>query len=227
MRTCTVRMIKKNTYLLPLIFAGSIVSATTHTFSTTPSIINSGGGSTSSASYSTRYSLGYLAGSGFNSISYQIQTDTLSIPDNDNDNVLDNTDNCLMLSNADQINTDGDLFGNACDADDDNDGLSDIDEATLGTNPLLADTDSDGLNDGVDPNPLIGNADGDLAPYGAPDGIINAADFFIAQQIVLNIITPTQNDIIHGDVYPIGSPDGIIDASDLVLIKQMTLTPSP
>ena len=37
----------------------------------------------------------------------------------------DNADNCALVANADQLNTDGDAFGNACDADDDGDGVSD------------------------------------------------------------------------------------------------------
>jgi len=36
----------------------------------------------------------------------------------------------------DQLNTDGDAEGNACDSDDDNDGFSDEAEATDGTDPL-------------------------------------------------------------------------------------------
>ena len=41
-------------------------------------------------------------------------------PDDDNDGVLDVADNCPMLANADQVNTDGDSEGDACDVDDDN-----------------------------------------------------------------------------------------------------------
>jgi hypothetical protein len=42
----------------------------------------------------------------------------------------------------------GDGIGDVCDADDDGDGLGDSQEATLGTDPLLADTDGDGFGDG-------------------------------------------------------------------------------
>jgi Thrombospondin type 3 repeat/Bacterial TSP3 repeat len=42
----------------------------------------------------------------------------------------------------------GDGVGDVCDNDDDNDGLSDTAEASLGTNPLVADTDGDGASDG-------------------------------------------------------------------------------
>ena len=46
--------------------------------------------------------------------------------------------------------TDGDGTPNATDTDDDNDGVSDADETTNGTNPLLADTDGDGADDGAE-----------------------------------------------------------------------------
>lgn len=56
-------------------------------------------------------------------------------------------------------------------ADTDGDGLSDGEEVKLGTNPLVADTDGDGLTDGQEvalgTNPLNADTDGD----GIPDGI--------------------------------------------------------
>ena len=47
--------------------------------------------------------------------------------------------------------------GDACDSDDDNDGLSDAAEAAAGTNPLLADTDGDGYSNNIDAFPLDSN----------------------------------------------------------------------
>jgi len=55
--------------------------------------------------------------------------------DSDGDAVGDNLDNCPSLSNAGQLNTDGDTEGDVCDSDDDNDGFSD-EEAIDDTNPL-------------------------------------------------------------------------------------------
>lgn len=67
--------------------------------------------------------------------------------DSDADDVDDGTDNCPNAVNADQIDTDEDELGDACDADDDNDGLTDTEEAELGTDPLKQDTDGDGWSD--------------------------------------------------------------------------------
>lgn len=55
--------------------------------------------------------------------------------------------------------------------DQDNDGLLDVEEQTLGTNPLLADTDGDGLLDREETqvymtNPLKADTDGDTYPDG-------------------------------------------------------------
>ena len=74
--------------------------------------------------------------------------------DSDSDNVGDNADNCPLVANSDQVNTDGDAQGNVCDSDDDNDGLSDSEEVVTGTNPLLTDTDGDGVGDATDAFPL-------------------------------------------------------------------------
>jgi len=66
-------------------------------------------------------------------------------------------DNCPSIFNPDQLNTDNDDLGDACDIDDDGDGLTDAEEADLGTNPLEIDTDGDGwpdkaeVDDGTDP----------------------------------------------------------------------------
>ena len=68
--------------------------------------------------------------------------------DTDGDTTNDGTDNCPLIANADQLDTDSDGTGDACDADDDNDGLSDATEAELGTDPLDRDFDGDGWSDG-------------------------------------------------------------------------------
>lgn len=74
--------------------------------------------------------------------------------DKDRDGITDSDDNCPELANADQANNDRDAGGDACDPDDDNDGLADIDEAPRGANPKSPDTDGDGIGDAKDPRPL-------------------------------------------------------------------------
>ncbi|MGQ7848736.1 FG-GAP-like repeat-containing protein [Granulosicoccus sp. 3-233] len=80
-------------------------------------------------------------------------------PDSDGDDIPDSSDNCPDMENFDQTNSDNDALGDACDDDDDNDGLSDDRETSLGTNPLVADTDGDGSDDAVDNCPVAANAD--------------------------------------------------------------------
>ena len=69
-------------------------------------------------------------------------------------------------------------------------------------------------------------ADGDLAPLGAPDGLINSADYLIINRIALDLINPTTLEYSHGDLYPADAPDGIINLQDLLLLQQRLFAPS-
>ena len=76
--------------------------------------------------------------------------------DTDDDGVGDNTD-AFPNDPTEQSDWDGDGIGDNADLDDDNDGLSDEEEAAIGTNPCAEDTDEDGVLDGEDPLPLNGD----------------------------------------------------------------------
>jgi alpha-tubulin suppressor-like RCC1 family protein len=82
--------------------------------------------------------------------------------------ICDGLDNdCDGVSDNGEIDTDGDLIGNSCDPDDDNDGVPDgTDNCPLVYNPNQADADVDGLGDACDNcpgvyNPLQEDDDGD------------------------------------------------------------------
>lgn len=86
------------------------------------------------------------------------------VADQDNDEIPDDIDNCLAISNNDQQDLDKDGLGTVCDTDDDNDQMDDAWEALYGfssadPSDALLDTDGDGvinrdefLND---TNPLV------------------------------------------------------------------------
>jgi uncharacterized repeat protein (TIGR01451 family) len=117
--------------------------------------------------------------------------------------------------------------------DTDGDGLTDGDEVNLyTTNPTLRDSDSDGFGDDVelgvgtnanDPEGPWPPADGDLAPLNIYDGLVNVADYLIAQRMALGLETQTELDIAHGDLQPTGTSAGVIDTADVLLILQQVL----
>lgn len=61
---------------------------------------------------------------------------------------------------------------------------------------------------------------GDLAPRGAPDGRIDAADVLILQRIITTALSPTPVELLIGDVAPLGNPDGDLNAGDLVVLMR-------
>ena len=137
--------------------------------------------------------------------------------DADGDGFNHATDNCPINYNIDQIDTDADSIGNACDGDDDNDGLSDSFETSIGTNPLLVDTDGDGLTDyeevAFDGDATIYTVGSDLNPRNVDtdqDGIGDNSDPL-----------PLYYNYADGDIAPLNSLDGKVNISDLVLMRKI------
>jgi subtilisin family serine protease len=130
------------------------------------------------------------------------------------------------------VDTDLDGLPNAVDDDDDNDGLSDSfeinydplppDTYTPGQDldPLSADTDSDGLDDGDEiafgSDPLTADtADGDVNL----DGTVNAADVLLATRSLTGALVLNVVQLLHADMVN----DDILNAGDLLLIQQAAL----
>lgn len=76
--------------------------------------------------------------------------DPLESVDADSDGIGDNADNCRVIANGDQLDTDFDDVGNVCDLDDDGDGIIDALDAFPLDNTEYADFDSDGVGDNAD-----------------------------------------------------------------------------
>jgi uncharacterized repeat protein (TIGR01451 family) len=83
-------------------------------------------------------------------------------PDGDSDGVSDDVDNCLTIPNADQVDTDGDGAGDACESDGDGDGIvDDIDNCPAVANVDQANTYGDALGDACEAPPPPPDFDGD------------------------------------------------------------------
>jgi hypothetical protein len=125
------------------------------------------------------------------------------------------------------IDTDSDGTPDVFDIDDDNDGLLDTEEATYGTNPLLADTDDDGFDDameviyGSDPLLASDTPAGNYVNNGDinDDGTVDVVDVLLATRMVLGQLVPTSEQLVRADMVP----DGQINAGDLVRIQQLAL----
>ena len=154
---------------------------------------------------------------GFN---WFFNTDTANqAVDTDNDGLSDATE-AVLGTDPNNADTDGD-------------GLTDGDEVSMyASNPTLRDSDGDGFGDGVElgvgsnvnnPAGPWPPADGDLAPVGVYDGLVNVADYLVAQRMALGLIPHTALDIAHGDLQPIGISTDVIDTADVLLILQQGL----
>ena len=105
--------------------------------------------------------------------SMTITTEIPEIPDEDDDGIPDETDNCISTANASQANSDGDSFGNACDNCPNTTNESQVDTDGDGEGDHCEDSDSDGHTDFDDNCPQ--DANGNQADSDS-DGIGNVCD---------------------------------------------------
>jgi hypothetical protein len=164
--------------------------------------------------------------------------------DDDNDTVVDTSDNCPLVANATQVDADGDLVGDACDncpsnananqLDTDHDGQGDVcdpdndgdgvldasDNCPVVANTNQADGDGDGKGDVCDNCPVISNAsqaDADADGVGDPcDNCPNASNSDQTNTDKLLTGGDTLGDACDTD----DDADGIPDVSDNCRVVQ-------
>jgi len=129
--------------------------------------------------------------------------------DADLDGVDDGVDNCPVNFNPAQTDTDGDTEGDACDADDDGDGVDDVNDAFPLDIDESVDTDGDGTgdvadidadNDGVDDvdeeddmSPIDGTTSCSVLPDCDGDGVLDGVDFDPVDPLVTINFAPVAN----------------------------------
>jgi uncharacterized delta-60 repeat protein len=144
-----------------------------------------------------------VAGNTFTSGNYVVALVRYLFDDDDGDGIVDSNDNCQYVSNADQANHDDDVFGDACDSDDDNDGVPDTQDAFPFDPTESVDTDGDGIGNNADP-------DDDN------DGVPDVDDPFPLDPFLLDRVTGNKGDWSGYSVAIVGDVNG--DNFDDILV---------
>ena len=124
--------------------------------------------------------------------------------DSDGDTIVDSIDNCPTVANPLQLNYDGDLLGDACDPDDDNDGLTDLLESAFGSNPFNPDTDNDETGDLQEWEQY---GDPGIAVYIVPHSSVTTADAFLIEGYrsagaLVSLQSDINSDLVAAITYP-------------------------
>jgi len=88
-----------------------------------------------------------------------LELDSLN-PDSDGDGLSDGFERCILKTNPSSMDTDRDGTPDGSE-DPDADGLTNLMEQEMGTDPLEYDSDGDGISDALDPEPVGRDSDGD------------------------------------------------------------------
>ena len=150
--------------LVPVVvvtYSVSVTAGTGGSAACSATSVASGGSSTCTATADAKYQFdswtGACAGQGAACSLTNITSNKTSaasfVPlDSDGDGITDSSDNCPLISNADQLDTDGDGLGDVCDDDIDGDGITDSkDNCPLVSNPSQSDSLDNGVGDACGP----------------------------------------------------------------------------
>jgi hypothetical protein len=148
--------------LVPVVtyYSVSVTAGTGGSAACSVTAVASGGSSTCTATADAEYQFdswtGACGGQGATCSLTNITSNKTSAAsfkplDGDGDGITDDDDNCPLISNADQRDTDGDGFGDVCDDDYDGDGITNMsDNCPFSSNTDQLDIDGDGIGDACD-----------------------------------------------------------------------------
>ncbi|MEE2652189.1 MAG: thrombospondin type 3 repeat-containing protein [Pseudomonadota bacterium] len=121
-----------------------------------------------------------------------------TVPDTDGDGIVDDDDNCPLVTNGDQADLDEDQQGDVCDDDRDGDGVINADDAFPDDRTEAVDTDDDGTGNNADTDD-----DG--------DGVADANDAFPLDSTES---VDTDGDGVGNNADSDDDDDGVADADD-------------